>query len=176
MNQSKLFIFKNKPINWYSVAQWWYQQLFLRMQEKHCSPYKVRIFITKKTYGRWTIYFKNFQNCICGKYISKVYIETRFLQAVCSSEMCSKIVQPKLVLVRKYIFKLVCRWENCRWSKTCWTQENGWKIFEQIVTVVYLHVILFIIHLKHIAREAYLGLPQRYLMELFGEIFNDFQP
>ena len=41
------------------------------------------------------------------------------------------------------------------------------KIFEQIVKVVYLYVILFIIHEKNIAREAYLESPQRYMMEFF---------
>ena len=39
-------------------------------------------------------------------YKSKVYIATRFLQAVYSSELVSKIVQLKLVLVNKCIFGL----------------------------------------------------------------------
>ena len=46
----------------------------------------------KKTHGLWTMHFKNI-------IFEKVYIETRFLQAIYLCKLCSKIVQLKLVLV-----------------------------------------------------------------------------
>ena len=62
------------------MAQLWYQQLFLWMQEKHRSLDKARTFLLKKK-DIWAMgdVFWEF----------KVYIETRFLQAVlqnCSVE------------------------------------------------------------------------------------------
>ena len=69
--------------------------------------------------------------------------------------MFSKIVQSKIVSISKKIFKLVCRWKYCRESEIYCTYNNSGQIFEQIVTVVYLHVILFRVYEIDIAGEQF---------------------
>ena len=103
------------------------------MPEKDCPLYKVRNFLTKKKkYGQWTVYFKN------SKFVLRPDFCGQYVQAKCTPN-----VQSKLVLVIKCSFKLICRWENCRGSDICWIEQSSLKIFKQIVTAVYFHVILF---------------------------------
>ena len=47
--------------------------------------------------------------------------------------------------------------------------KNRWKIFKQIFSVAYLHVISFTKHKKDAATEAYLEPSQIFMMELFYE-------
>ena len=122
MNQPKLFIFKNKLINRYSLAQLWHQQLFLWIHEEHCSFVKERNFLTeKKIYGRWIMYFKN------PKFISRPDFWRQYIRVNCAP----KIVQSKLVLV-----------SNCRGPEIRCTWKDSLKTFEQNDAAVYLHVIL----------------------------------
>ena len=69
--------------------------------------------------------------------------------------MFSKIAQSKIVSISKKIFKLVCCWKNCKESEIYCTYNNSGQIFEQIVTVVYLHVILFRVYEIDIAGEQF---------------------
>ena len=104
-----------------------------------------------------------------GNYISK-------LQSLCSdqisasSELVRNMFQNCSVetsFSKWMYFQIVLSLRILQEIRDMWYIKNTWKIFEQIVTVVYLYVILFIIHEKHISREAYLESPQRYMIGFF---------